>query len=118
MSLNRFMLFCKEFNIYSIIKFELKSEVSQNPNSINKANNFLKTSEEMMEKNTSQYLSKAGKSKMLQIPVKETINFEKKMISLFRSSVGNNEKMSLENFIHAIEQIYAIFTRQLKEINP
>lgn len=69
-----------------------------------------------MEKNTSQFLSKAGKSKMLEIPVKEIMNLEKKMISLFRSSVGNNQKMTFDKFVQVIEQIYAIFTRHLKEI--
>ncbi len=75
MSLNRFMLFCKEFDIYSIIKFELKSQAPQNSSSISRANTFHKNSEEDMENNTSKNLTKANKNKMLEIPVKEIINF-------------------------------------------
>lgn len=69
-----------------------------------------------MEKSPSQYLTTAGKSKMLEIPVKENLNFEKKMISIFRSCVENNQKMAYDNFVHAIEHIYAIFTRHTSEI--
>lgn len=55
---------------------------------------------------------------MLEIPVKEIMNFEKKMISIFRSCVENNQKMTYENFVNAIEQIHAIFTKNINEIYP
>ncbi len=55
---------------------------------------------------------------MLEIPVKEITNFEKIMISIFRSVVDTNQKMTFENFINGIGHIYTIYTKYFNQICP
>jgi hypothetical protein len=55
---------------------------------------------------------------MLEIPVKEITKFEKIMISIFRSVVDSNQKMTFENFVHGIEHIFTIYTKYFNKICP
>ncbi len=78
MSLNRFMLFCKEFNMEVIVRSELVGENG----GLNHENQHEKTHQ--------------SKTKMVEIPVKGINKVEKKLTKIYKSHTAKSEQMTYE----------------------